>query len=89
MKILSPFFYKRFNNFFFINLFYKSFSYIYKYLKLYQLNIIKKIKKEYKKRARERYQYLPKKKKWQYGRERCKNLSEDDKQKLFEYRKKT
>ena len=29
-----------------------------------------------------------KKKKQQYGRELCKNLSEDEKQKLIEYRKK-
>ena len=43
------------------------------------------------KKARERFQNLPKKekvKKQQYGRERYKNLSEDLKQKLVEFRKK-
>ena len=79
MKFLNPYFY----NFFF-------FSYIQKCLKLYQLSIIKKIKKDYKK-AHERYQNLYKEEKEnkpQYGCERHKNLSEDEKQKLVEYRKK-
>ena len=64
--------------------------YVWKCLKLYQSNIIKKIKKDYLKKSRKRYQNLSKEekeKKWQYGRERCKNLSEDEKQKLVEYRK--
>ena len=56
-----------------------------------QLNIIKKIKKDCKK-ACERYQNLSKeemkKKKKQNHRECYKNLSEDEKQKLVEYRKK-
>ena len=59
---------------------------------IYQLNKIKKIKKNYKKKARERYQDLFKEeeeeKKQQYGCECYKNLSEDKKQKLVEYRKK-
>ena len=65
----------------FFIIFYKFF--LYKWLKFYQLNIIKKIKKDYKKnKARERYQNLSKKekeKKQQYGLERYKNLSEDEK----------
>ena len=57
------------------------FSYIWKCLKIYQLNIIKKIKKE---KACERYQNLSRKEKeekWQYG-ERYKNCSKDEKNKL-------
>ena len=57
-------------------------------LKIHQLNIIKMIKKCYKK-AHERYQSLSKEekeKKPQYGRERYKNLPEDERQKLVEYR---
>ena len=48
-----------------------------------------KIKKDWKKKAHERYQNLSKEdkgKKWQNGRERYKNISEDEKQKLAEYR---
>ena len=44
--------------------------------------MIKKIKKEYKKKAHERYQNLSKEekeKKRQYARERYKKLSEDEK----------
>ena len=62
-----------------------------KCLKLYQLNIIKKIKKDYKKKYCEAYQNPSKEekvKKQQYGRERYKIISEDEKQKLVEYRKK-
>ena len=54
--------------------------------KYYQEN-----KEQQQKRARERYQNLPKEeneKKRQYGRERHKNLLEDEKNKLVEYRKK-
>ena len=54
------------------------------------MNIVKKIKKDYKK-ACERYQNLSKEekeKKQQYGDEPYKNTSEDEKRKLFEYRKK-
>ena len=50
---------------------------------MYQLNIIKKIKKDYKKTFK-RYQNLSKEekeKKWQYGHERYRNLSEHEKQK--------
>ena len=50
--------------------------YIYICLKLYQLNIIKKIKKEYKEKLA---------KELQYGRERYQNLSEDEKQKLVDW----
>ena len=48
-------------------------------------------KRKTTKKARKRYQNLSKEgkeKKQQYGLERCKNLSEDEKQKLVEYRKK-
>ena len=48
--------------------------------------MIKKIKKELKKKTRERYQNLSNKekgKKQQYGRERYKNLSDDEKQILL------
>ena len=58
--------------------------------KIYQLNIIKNIKKYYKKKACERYQNLSneeKGKKQQYGYKLYKNLSDDEKQKLAEYRK--
>ena len=51
--------------------------------KVYQLNIIKKIKKDNNKKARKRYQNLSneeKEKKWQYARERYKYLSYDEKQ---------
>ena len=57
------------------------------YIKLYQLNIIKKIKKDYKKKkARERNQNLSKEenKKSEY----YKTLSEGKRQNLVEYRKK-
>ena len=40
------------------------------------------------KKARERYQNLSKEKKRQYGHERCKSLSENQKNKLVKYRKK-
>ena len=65
--------------------------YICKCLKIYQQNIIKKIKKIYKKKACEKYQNLSKdekEKKQQYDQEHYKNLSEAEKQKLVEYRKK-
>ena len=47
--------------------------------------------KEWQKKACEGYQSFSKEekeKKWQYGHEWYKNLSEDEKQKLVEYRKK-
>ena len=53
------------------------FSYLQICVKLYQLNIIKKIKKDYKRKACERYQNLSKEekeKKQQYGLELYKNL---------------
>ena len=55
----------------------------YKYLKTYQLNIINKKKKDCKKNLVKNIKVFPKKKKkkkQQYGRESCKNLSEDEKQ---------
>ena len=59
---------------------------------VYQLNKIKKIKKDYKKKLEKDIKIFlkkkKKKKKQQYGRECYKNLSEDKKQKLVEYRKK-
>ena len=71
-------------------IFYKFFyvlSYTSECLNNYQLNF-KKIKKDCKKKACERYENLSKEekeKKWQYG---YKSLSEDEKQKPAEYRKK-
>ena len=62
------------------------FSYLQKCVKLYQPNIIKKIKKDYKRKACERYQNLSKEekeRKQQYGHESYKNLSEDEKQSLL------
>ena len=55
----------------------------------YQLNTIKKIKKGYKKKLVKDIKIFrkKKKKKRQYSCKRYKNLSEDDKQKLFERRK--
>ena len=57
---------------------------------MYQLNIIKSIKKEYKRSSWKipKSFYRWKRKKWQYGCECYKNLSEDEKQKLIDYRKK-
>ena len=55
------------------------------------LNIIKKINKDYNKKACERYHNLSKeqkKRKQKYGRESYKNLSEDEENKLVQYRKK-
>ena len=60
------------------------FSYLQICVKLYQLNIIKKIKKDYKRKACERYQNLSKEekeKKQQY--ESYKNLSEHETQSLL------
>ena len=59
-----------------------------KCIKTYQLIIIQKIKKTTKK-ASERYQNLSKeeKKQQQYGCEHYKILSEDEKNKLVDYRK--
>ena len=61
-----------------------------KCLKTYQLNIIKKIKKNCKKKLLKDIKVFVKKrkkKKQQYGCERYKNLSEDKKSKLVEFRK--
>ena len=57
---------------------------------MYELNIIKKIKKNYKNQLlKDTKIFLRRKlKKPQYGCERYKNLSEDEKQELVEYRKK-
>ena len=55
------------------------------YINLYQLNIIKEIKKDYKKKARERNQNLSKE---QNKKSECyKTLSEGKRQNLVEYRK--
>ena len=51
------------NKFFFHRFFYKLFIYIYKCLKIYQLNIIKKIKKDNKKKLVEDIKIFLKKKK--------------------------
>ena len=54
--------------------------------KIYQLNIIKKITEDYKKKACERYQNLSreeKQNKQQHFHERYKTLSQDEKQKLL------
>ena len=53
-------------------------------------NIIKKVKKDYKKKLIKDIKVFlkKKKKKREDGRERYKNLVEDEKQKLVEYRKK-
>ena len=69
---------------------YFIYLYIHKCQKIYQLNIIKKIKKTTKK-ARERYQDLSKEEKWkkqQYHCECYKNLSENEKKKLVDLEKK-
>ena len=77
---------------FFTNIFYNFFFHIYTYaLKLYQLNVIMKIKKDCKKNlVKDIKIFLKKKKKKQqeYGCERYKNLSENEIQKFVEYRKK-
>ena len=53
-----------------------------------QPNIIKKIKKDYKKNlVRDIKLFLKKKKKQQYGLERYKNLPEDEKQSLLSIEK--
>ena len=47
-----------------------------------------KTKKDYKKSSQKiSKSFYRRKKKWQYGCEHYKNLSEDEKQKLVEYRK--
>ena len=59
--------------------------------KNYHLNIIKKIKKDYKEKLVKDIKIFlkkKKKKKQQYGRECYENLSEDEKQKLAGHRKK-
>ena len=69
---------------FFINLFIFFFIYIEKCLKIYQLNIIKKIKKDYKKELVTDIKIFLRnkiKKKQQYRRERYKNLSDNEKKK--------
>ena len=66
---------------FFINLFIFFFIYIEKCLKIYQLNIIKKIKKDYKKELVTDIKIFLRnkiKKKQQYRRERYKNLSDNE-----------
>ena len=51
-----------------------------KFLKVYQLNIIKKIKKDYKKKSLSKIsKSFYRRKKQQYGCECYKNLSEDEK----------
>ena len=83
---INAFFYK-----FLFNSFYNFVPYIKKFLKIYHLNIIKKIKKDYKKKLVKDIKIFlkkKKKKKRQYGCERYKSLSEEEKEKLVEYRKK-
>ena len=63
-----------------------AFFHIYECLKTYQLNIVKKIKKDFKRKPMKDIK-IKKEEKQQYGRECYKNLSEDEKQKLVEYRK--
>ena len=72
-----------------------TYMYIYynvcKLLKIHQLNTTKiKKSKIYKKRHVKDIKSYSKEgnKKWQYGRERYKNFTEDEKQRLVEYRKK-
>ena len=66
----------------FVNYFYNFFSYT-SSAKYYQQD-----KESLQKKAREKYQNLSKeKKKQQYGCEPYKNLSEDEQNKLIEYRK--
>ena len=61
----------------------------FKYIKIYQLNITKKIKTLQKKLMRDlNLSKEEKQKKEQYSRERNKNLSEEEKNKLVEYRQK-
>ena len=58
--------------------------------KVHQLNIFKKIQRKAFKKALERYQRLYEgetNKKWQYSPKNYKNLHEDEKTKLPEYRK--
>ena len=84
MKLLNPFFV----NFFiivFINVFIISFFVYIKCLKIYEQNIIKKIKKDYRKSLR-KISNEEKEKKRQYGCERYKNLSENKKENFVEYR---
>ena len=74
------------SNNFFINLFIFMKMSKNSWAKFYQ-----NIKERLQKNVCKRYQSLskrPKEKQWQYYRERCKNLPEDVKQKLVEYRKK-
>ena len=69
----------------------KVFLHISKCLKIHQLNTVKIIKKDCKKKACKWYQSLSKKekeKKQQYRCERYRNLPEDEKQKLVKYKKK-
>ena len=62
----------------FFKLFLHKFFLIYQ--NVYQLNIIKKIKKDYKKKLVKDIEiFLKKKKTRQYGCEPCKNLLEDEK----------
>ena len=74
-----------------INLFFFNFFFLFYFvLNINQLNISKKIKKDYKK-ARKRYQNLSKeekRRKPQHGYEPYKNLPEYEKEKLVEYSKK-
>ena len=61
------------------------------FIKIHQVNTIKIIKKDFNKKACERYQSFSKEEKeknWQYDCEQYKNLPEDQKQKLIQYRKK-
>ena len=60
-----------------------------KCLKIYDVSNIKKINKDYEKSSWNISKYFLRRKirEWQYGRERCKNHSEDKKQMLVEYKK--
>ena len=84
--LISPFF-----KFFFKNVFIIFVSYISKCLKIYQRNIINKIKKDNRRKlVKDIKIFLKKKKKekQQYCCECYKNISENEKQKLVKYRKK-
>ena len=81
-----------FKSAFFFN-FLKQFSdeFFFIYIKIFEENVIKKIKKGYIKKLAKDIKIIlrkKKKKKQQYGHEGYKNLSEDEKQKLAEHTKK-
>ena len=89
-KFLTVFLNLLINQIFLLIFFIIFFWNIKKCLKNYKLNITKITKKDYKNYDPGKYQSLckeEKERKRQSGRERYKNLSEDEKRKLVEYRK--